>query len=238
VKTTKNIAIIALFLMGLASFRSAEAAKNSTLDAGVPLILDSSEILSRLEQRGLKIDNRLQAIEKKLVRPTPFWTGATVVGLVAAISAALSGFLVARFTTKWNANAAQAARLEAHLFESLGWFEKGTQKRSIGLSIIEANWDSSPQLHETWVSVLLNQALYLLGEKPEAKTATHERENRRRILALLKKVRLSKGQREAIYHALKKRSDFKNMAEDEEQGWKDLASIPSDSESFDTLDKN
>jgi hypothetical protein len=66
----------------------------------------------------------------------------------------------------------------------LKWFEGDTQKRSIGISLVTANWDSFPELHRTWLGVLANQAVYLLavsgqGSKP------HEITNLKRIMAVL-----------------------------------------------------
>lgn len=73
---------------------------------------------------------------------------------------------------------------QSHLYNSLHWFEGDTQKRSLGIAVIEANWNSAKSLHRTWTAVLTNQALYLLGQSGQ-KDATHEIANLKRIMNLL-----------------------------------------------------
>jgi hypothetical protein len=60
------------------------------------------------------------------------------------------------------AQASQQASLREALIDSLRWFEGGTQKRSIGLSLVTANWDKFPDLQPAWLGILANQAVYLL----------------------------------------------------------------------------
>lgn len=73
---------------------------------------------------------------------------------------------------------------QGHLYNSLHWFEGDTQKRSLGIAVIEANWESAKSLHRTWTAVLTNQALYLLSQSGQEE-ATHEIANLKRIMNLL-----------------------------------------------------
>jgi hypothetical protein len=73
---------------------------------------------------------------------------------------------------------------QAHLYEALHWFEGKSQKRSIGIAVIEANWNSTQSLHKTWTSILTNQAIYLLRSSNQDDSA-HEIANLKRIMKLL-----------------------------------------------------
>ena len=77
------------------------------------------------------------------------------------------------------------------LIESLHWFEGRTQKRSIGIAIVESGWDvkKNKEFQSKWTSVLTNQAIYLLTkeEKEEKKEEEpfHEEQNLYRIINIL-----------------------------------------------------
>ena len=84
------------------------------------------------------------------------------------------------------------ARLEEHVFNSLQWLSGKTQRRSIGIAVIEANWENEKLSHlrATWTSVLVAQAVYLLAEqeREEGKQRQHEITNLNNILRILKKA--------------------------------------------------
>jgi len=82
------------------------------------------------------------------------------------------------------AQEASRARFREVLFESLQWFEGKTQKRSIGISIVEASWKEYPEFHAIWRGVLVNQAVYLLTGSEQGDSFT-ELANLRRIMSLL-----------------------------------------------------
>jgi hypothetical protein len=75
--------------------------------------------------------------------------------------------------------------------DSLGWFEGGTQKRNIGIAIVESEWDKkdNKDFRSRWTSVLTNQAVYLLTRKPtkgkEKEPVFHEEQNLIRIMDIL-----------------------------------------------------
>jgi hypothetical protein len=82
------------------------------------------------------------------------------------------------------ATEASRDRLRDILYESLRWFEKGTQRRSIGISVVEASWDLFPEFRTVWLAVLTNQAVFLLAV-PKQKQKAHEIANLMRIMQLL-----------------------------------------------------
>lgn len=110
---------------------------------------------------------------------------AALIGLIAALSASISGYLVARYSLKQSANDAESARLEAHLFESLSYFAGEEESRSLGIAIIEANWKSKPLMRETWKSVLVQQALLILLSTKDATITPYIENDLRSILRVL-----------------------------------------------------
>jgi len=76
------------------------------------------------------------------------------------------------------------ARRDQHLFEALSWFSGGTQKRNIGISVVEGYWAEIPHLRGILVTLLVNQAIYLLTQSEQYKSS-HERNNFCRIMRLL-----------------------------------------------------
>jgi hypothetical protein len=82
------------------------------------------------------------------------------------------------------AKEASRDRLRDILYESLRWFEKGTQRRSIGISIVEASWDLFPEFRTVWLAVFANQAVYLLAVSKQKEKA-HEVANLVRIMQLV-----------------------------------------------------
>ncbi len=84
------------------------------------------------------------------------------------------------------------------LLESLRWFEGGTQKRNIGIALVESEWDKHPEFQDQWTSILVNQGIYLLTrEKTKEETqedAFHEEANLYRIMNLL----IDKAQKNSI----------------------------------------
>jgi hypothetical protein len=70
------------------------------------------------------------------------------------------------------------------LLNALGYLTGGTQKRSIGIAIIEGMWDSSKKFRSSLVPALTNQAVYLLLESGQGE-ARHEFHNWIRIMKLI-----------------------------------------------------
>jgi hypothetical protein len=177
------------------------------------------DTIQSIEQRLKTIDEKLESVKID----EPWWQhGALITGVITGLIGLCSGFGVALYTQRAQRIAAKEDRLESHLFESLKWFERGTQKRGIGLSIIEGNWEDVQVLHPTWTAVLVAQAVYLVAEKPKKKELTaHELENRRRVCSLLKRATLTQGQHDTLSKVIK---DAKRLTDDEKAEWNTLVS--------------
>ena len=119
------------------------------------------------------------------------------------------------------------SRLEQHVFESLNYFSGRTQRRSIGLAVIQANWDKMPHLHSTWVSVLVAQAVYLLSEVDRKDTSEHEVTNLNNIRSILQRQDvLWDDQVRELKRALEARSKGKGLGltEDDLKLWEEFVS--------------
>ena len=131
---------------------------------------------------------------------------STLVGVLGVLGG-IAGVLIQRFwhrrDEELSAQRADRSRLESYVLDSLRWFEGKTQKRSIGIAVIEGNWDRFADLHETWLAVLTNQAVYLLASS-EQEDAAHERSNLNRIIALISRggATISIDQRTSLAEAI------------------------------------
>lgn len=179
------------------------------------------ELLEELGTLGESLNELLQDEES--------WSNPLVLApiLIGLLSAA-AGLGLAFYTERSTRSLQQKERMESHLLDSLKWFEGGTQKRSIGISVVEANWATYKLLRPTWLAVLVNQAVYLLAETKETRSQ-HEIENCKRIRRLLsrEKPQLSEGQKRAIGTALTEREADRGggvkLPEDELTEWKTIA---------------
>jgi hypothetical protein len=129
-------------------------------------------------------------------------------GTILGALGVLGGFAGMLLQQYWHRRDAEQARLQAHVLDSLKWFEGKTQKRSIGIAVVEGNWDRFPDLRAMWVPILTNQAEYLLAESGQD-DAIHERENLIRIMRLLLAARttLTPDQKAGIRDAMGKNSN-------------------------------
>ena len=114
------------------------------------------------------------------------------------------------------------------MFASLDYFSGGTQRRSIGLAVIQANWEKMTHLHSTWLSVLVAQAVYLLSEQDRKKTSQHEITNLNNIRHLLckKEVSLTDDQLRELRRALAARNKGNGLelSEDDLKRWMEFIS--------------
>jgi hypothetical protein len=120
------------------------------------------------------------------------------IGLVAAlvpgvISVVVSGFghlnQLRAAAERENARASElderaGIRREELVLKSLEYFTGKTQRRSVGIAIVEGAWGTAPDLQKVFVPLLVNQAVYLLDESGQT-DSWHETENLKRIMALL-----------------------------------------------------
>lgn len=154
---------------------------------------------------------------------------AVVGGVLAALGASIALFLKRYWDTRdkrqqqeWDGKRAewQAAqdqrlareasrdRLRDILYESLRWFEGESQKRSIGISVVDASWELFPEFQPIWLAVLSNQAVYLLIVS-EQKDKAHELMNLGRIMRMLieQRTNLDIVALESVRDALKRRTE-------------------------------
>jgi hypothetical protein len=109
-------------------------------------------------------------------------TIALIVPWITAF-AAISGFFIQQYWQKQR-------DIRNLLYTGLSWFEGDTQKRSIGIALIEASWSQDKVLQQAWRSVLTNQAIYLIGRSKQL-DAPHEIDNLDRIMDIIRSRKLS-----------------------------------------------
>lgn len=124
-------------------------------------------------------------------------TAALVGAMTAGVVSLVGAVVVQRLNQKDRRREIQRAeaermqtRREEFLFRSREHFGGGTQERSVGIAIAEAFWKRVPDQVDVLVPLLLNQVVYLLAVVGTTKSAdaAHERQNVRRILALLDEI--------------------------------------------------
>ena len=137
-----------------------------------------------------------------------------VLSVVGVVLGALGGVIAYFLTRYWNVRDGKAERLEKErireteqlekertavlkeranmrdiLYESLQWFEGGTQKRSIGIAVVKTSWKTFEEFRSLWLEVLVNQSIYLLAaQDPPGKP--HEHENLRRMMEIIIKEKI------------------------------------------------
>lgn len=112
----------------------------------------------------------------------------SVVGGVLAALGATAAFLITRYWNNKDREYAERSKLRDILYESLKWFEGGTQKRSIGIAVVNTSWASFEDFQPLWLEVFANQAIYLLAGSNQG-TDAHEHDNLRRIMEVLVRER-------------------------------------------------
>jgi hypothetical protein len=98
--------------------------------------------------------------------------GASV-GVTIALMQAVLGYLERR-----------KSRRDTALFQAFQYFDGGTQRRNIGVAIVEGLWQEAPHLRGLFIPLLVNQAIYLLTVSDQSE-ARHEQDNLRRIMVLV-----------------------------------------------------
>jgi hypothetical protein len=135
-----------------------------------------SQLADRLSPTEAMLLQRIDEAERKIEMHNPWLQPAVAIACVAA----LIGWGLALLQYFGNKN----LRVWELMLESLRWFEGGTQKRSIGIALVESKWDIHQEFHGRWASILMNQAIYLLTRKDD-RDEVHERANLYRIMNLL-----------------------------------------------------
>lgn len=100
---------------------------------------------------------------------------------------ASGGWLVAVLSVWIGYLERQKAREEQSLQETLSYFTGGTQKRNVGIALVEGVWQSKPQYMNILVPVITNQIVYLLTTT-NSKDEIHELRNLNRLLSIFMKT--------------------------------------------------
>jgi len=101
-----------------------------------------------------------------------------------ALVSAAGGWLLAIFLAVTSYLERRSQRRQDLLLSALGYLTGGSQKRSIGLAIIEGLWSSHNRFRKSLIPALTNQAVYLLLESSQG-DARHEFHNWLRIMRLI-----------------------------------------------------
>jgi hypothetical protein len=95
------------------------------------------------------------------------------------ILVAAGGWVVALVTLVLGYRERRAAREEDRLGKTLDYFDGGSQKRSIGISLLEGVWANNPRYHAVLVPLVANQIVYLM-----LSTESHDAHNERNLVRL------------------------------------------------------
>lgn len=99
---------------------------------------------------------------------------------VITLVAAVGGWVVAIVTLAFGYFERKATREEDLLGKTLAYFDGGSQRRSIGISLLEGVWIHKPAIHPVIVPLIANQIVYLLHS-----TESHDAHNVRNLVRLV-----------------------------------------------------
>lgn len=97
---------------------------------------------------------------------------------------ASGGWIVAIFALWIGYKERVQFRREERLQETLQYFTGGTQKRSVGIALIEGVWNLHPEQMKVLIPVVSNQIVYLLLTT-DSKNEAHEERNLVRLVSLM-----------------------------------------------------
>lgn len=90
------------------------------------------------------------------------------------------GWIVAVITLAMGYLERKNAREQDRLGKTLDYFDGGSQRRSIGISMLEGVWLTNPRYHSVLVPLVANQIVYLL-----LSTDSHDAHNERNLVRLV-----------------------------------------------------
>lgn len=99
---------------------------------------------------------------------------------MVTLIAAAGGWIVAVVTLLFGYLERRSAREEERLAKTMDYFDGGSQRRSIGISMIEGVWAKNPRYHNVLVPLIANQIVYLL-----LSTDSHDAHNERNLVRLV-----------------------------------------------------
>ena len=194
--------------------------------------IDIQKTLKLLEESQSQQKRLLETLSDQLVKSKTSWL--QVFTLIVSILIALGGWIFAAYQASKNLKEAarrheldleeaKLSRLEEHLFNSLEFFSGKTQRRSIGIAVVSANWDQFDHLRPTWVSILVSQAIYLLTES-KSHDKTHELQNVKDIIGILLKsnAQINVGDKSDLIAAIQ--TNRKNKPDQKKNGLKIIES--------------
>lgn len=125
-------------------------------------------------------------------------SGDVVVGLIAALTTGVVSIVVSGLAhldrvrsdaERKDLRAQQererrSVRYEEVVLKSLEYFTGSSQRRNVGIAVVEGAWNEASHLRPVFVPLLVNQAVYLLEESGQGE-ARHEVENLERIMSLV-----------------------------------------------------
>ena len=138
---------------------------------------------------------------------------AALIGLGGVLVGALLAGGVSLYQARVAANERRETRREQNLMAAFQYFDGKTQRRSVGLSIIEAGWRQTPKLLPMFVPLLAYQAIHLIAVSGGGEDAALEHKNLDRIVDLLALASVESGTAgdfSAVQEALakKKRGEY------------------------------
>ncbi|QDT94826.1 hypothetical protein [Gimesia aquarii] len=136
---------------------------------------------------------------------------AKIIAAIIGASVGVLGLFFAGFQQWLGYKERSQQHRDNAIFQAFQWFEGGTQKRNIGISIIEGLWHESPHLRGIFVPLLINQAIYLIAEKPNH--PAHEKNNLDRIIELLSTIRKDRQRSGLSYRRLEEVMKSKSNVE-------------------------
>jgi hypothetical protein len=98
--------------------------------------------------------------------------------------AAIGGWVVAAILAITGYRERRENQRHMVLLQALEYLTGGSQKRSIGIALIEGLWERGHPFHRSLLPALINQAVYLLLET-ESREGRHQFQNWCRIMELI-----------------------------------------------------
>jgi hypothetical protein len=105
---------------------------------------------------------------------------------LVTLALGVGGWVVAWKVSNQSTRDASRDKNEDRLFESLKLLAEGSQARSIGIGLIDANWTRMRWMQDAWTMVLSNQAIHLLTRAKEPDSLV-EVDNLTRIFSILQR---------------------------------------------------
>ncbi len=99
---------------------------------------------------------------------------------------ASGGWVVAILTLILGYRERKQAREEERLAKTLDYFDGGSQRRSIGIALVEGLWVKKPNSHDVIVPLVANQIVYLLLST--GSVDAHNERNLVRLFMILKSI--------------------------------------------------